>query len=279
MLLNTFCHVPGIGLKSEAKLWSQGLLRWEDALSAPSDVQRRYPFLQSRMEESLQYMEQRDPGYFGDHLPSDCLWRIFPEFRDSTAYLDIETNGLAGHRARVTTIALFDGKIVRYYVTGENLEQFRQDISQYKVLVTYNGVCFDVPFIEQYLHVPMNHVHIDLRFLLKSLGYTGGLKGCEKKFGIDRRELDGVNGYFAVLLWRDFRENKNDKALETLLAYNVLDAVNLEFLMVSAYNLKVQGTPFADTHCLSLPEAVENPFRADLETVERIISYIEHTSS
>ena len=59
----------------------------------------------------------------------------------------------------------------------------------------------------------MNQAHIDLRYLLKSLGYTGGLKGCEKKAGIDRGELDGVNGYFAVLLWQDYQRNRNEKPL------------------------------------------------------------------
>jgi hypothetical protein len=39
-----------------------------------------------------------------------------------------------------------------------------------------------------------------LRYLLKSLGYTGGLKGYEKKAGIDRGELEAINGYFAVML-------------------------------------------------------------------------------
>ncbi len=121
----------------------------------------------------------------------------------------------------------------------------------------------------------MNQVHIDLRFLLKGLGYTGGLKGCEKKLGLDRRELDGVNGYFAVLLWRDFRQNRNEKALETLLAYNVLDAVNLEYLMVRAYNLKIQETPFCDTHQIPLPEPAENPFQPDMETIERLMSQLE----
>ena len=104
----------------------------------------------------------------------------------------------------------------------------------------------------------------------KNLGYTGGLKGCEKKLGIDRHELDGVNGYFAVLLWYDYRKKNNQKALDTLLAYNTLDAVNLHQLMVTAYNLKLKETPFYEEHRLELPEPVQNPFEADVETLERI---------
>jgi uncharacterized protein YprB with RNaseH-like and TPR domain len=52
----------------------------------------------------------------------------------------------------------------------------------------YNGKTFDVPFIEKYFGIRMNHAHIDLRYVLKSLGYAGGLKRCEKALGLDRGE-------------------------------------------------------------------------------------------
>lgn len=43
-------------------------------------------------------------------------------------------------------------------------------------------------------------------------------------------------GFFAVLLWQEFQQTGNIKALETLLVYNIEDVVNLETLMVLAYN-------------------------------------------
>ena len=58
--------------------------------------------------------------------------------------------------------------------------------------------------------------------------------------------------------------------LETLLAYNCRDTVNLETLMVMAYNLKLKDTPFREIHDLPLPNAPEIPFKADLETVDRV---------
>ncbi len=132
----------------------------------------------------------------------------------------------------------------------DKTSRFKEDIQKYKVLVTYNGKCFDVPFLQSYFGIKLNQVHIDLRYVLKSLGYTGGLKGCEKKAGIDRGDLDGVDGYFAVFLWNEYQRNKNDKALETLLAYNIQDVVNLETLMVLSYNLKLKETPFNESHQL-----------------------------
>ena len=43
---------------------------------------------------------------------------------------------------------------------------------------------------------------------------------------------EGVGGHFAVLLWAKDRSTGNRQALETLLAYNNQDAVNLEILRV-----------------------------------------------
>lgn len=273
MLKNTFCHIPGIGPKSEQNLWSMGVRSWQDVLAMPSrhPTQKKYSFLKSRVIESVAALEQGDAKYFADSLPVSGHWRIFSDFRDSVAYLDIETNGLAGSASRITTIAMYDGDKVHSYVKDTNLGQFIEDIQRYKVLVTYNGRCFDVPVIESHLGIRLRQAHIDLRFVLKSLGYTGGLKGCEKKLGLHRDELDGVDGYFAVLLWNDFIAKGNDKALDTLLAYNILDAVNLEHLMIEAYNIKIASTPFADTHRLPPAPSVSNPFKADIETVNRLM--------
>ncbi len=272
MLKNSFVHVRGIGMKSEQKIWSSGIHSWADLLNG--DLSGFSPIKRANLirsiEESSEQLSRSNPAFFGNCLPSKHYWRIFPEFRESTAYLDIETTGLDTWSNEVTTIAVYDGCSIFTYVQGQNLDQFEEDIQKYKVLVTYNGKCFDVPFLQSYFRMKLDQVHIDLRYVLKSLGYTGGLKECEKKAGIDRGCLDGIDGYFAVLLWNDYQRNKNDKALETMLAYNVQDAVNLETLMVLAYNLKLKETPFSETHQITLLSYPTLPFEADLETIERI---------
>jgi hypothetical protein len=79
-----------------------------------------------------------------------------------------------------------------------------------------------------------------------------------------------VDGSFAVFLWNEYQRNKNHKALETLLAYNIQDVVNLETLMELSYNLKLKETPFNKSHQLNLPSSPEIPFKADLETIEKV---------
>ena len=46
-----------------------------------------------------------------------------------------------------------------------------------------------------------------------------------------------------MLLWHDYRRSGNPRSLETLLAYNIQDVVNLETLLVMAYNLKIRPRP------------------------------------
>jgi hypothetical protein len=274
MLRNSFCHIPGIGLKSERDLWGKGVLDWNDVFKngKVSPPRIGYQALCNYVKRSLHHLERGDAAYFSRALPRSETWRLFHEFKHSIAYLDIETTGLGNGLDHITTIAMYDGRKISHYVYGRNLEDFVEDLAQYDVLVTYNGLCFDIPFIERFFGIKLRHAQIDLRFILKSLGYTGGLKGCEKSVGLDRKELKGVDGYFAVLLWRDFESKKNEKALETLIAYNVLDAVNLETLMTIAYNEKLIETPFDISHRAPMPRTPKNPFKPDKETIEEIVS-------
>jgi uncharacterized protein YprB with RNaseH-like and TPR domain len=272
MLQNTFCHIRGIGPVTERQLWEDGTQSWSAALEqdqiplSPTKAAR----LKSSLQESITHLESDDARYFGQHVPSNQQWRMFPEFRHSIAYLDIETTGLGGPGDHITTIAVYDGRSISCYVHGQNLDAFREDVARYALIVTYNGKCFDVPFIENDLGLRMLQAHIDLRYVLASLGCRGGLKGCERQLGLDRQDLQDVDGFFAVLLWRDYVRKGNVRALETLLAYNILDVVNLEALMIIAYNKKLLDTPFADSHRLPGPELPPNPFHADRETIERL---------
>jgi len=73
-----------------------------------------------------------------------------------------------------------------------------------------------------------------------------------------------------VLLWHDYVKKKNHAALETLLAYNIVDTVNLEALMVFAYNRHITQTPFAESLRLPPPTAPQIPFVPDGPTVTRL---------
>lgn len=271
MLKNTFCHIPKITEQDEKEIWALGYSNWKNfkdkAISSLS--QNKLSLLNEHLVLSNKQLRNGDPHYFANLLPVKNHWRLFPEFRNTIAYIDIETTGLS-HSDIITTIALYDGKNIFTYVSGVNLDDFKNDILKYKVIVTYNGKSFDVPFIRRFLDIEMNHVHIDLRYPLFDLGYKGGLKKCEKSLGIDRGELEEVDGYFAVLLWREYQRTKQKEVLDTLLAYNIEDVVNLEYLMIKAYNLKLIETPFQDSLQIELPERIEIPFDVSQDVIRKI---------
>lgn len=272
MLKNTFQHIPGIGKKTEERIWSAGVVDW-DCLDKPQPInlpRKTVETLAAYCRESREQFAGGNPAYFEGLLSASLGWRIFPEFRDHTVYLDIETDGLDSYYGHITTIALYDGADIFWYIQGKNLDDFVADIQKYKVVVTYNGKTFDIPFIQEYFRIKLPHAHIDLRYVLASLGYKGGLKRCEKSLGLDRGSLEGIDGAFAPLLWNEYQIHNSREALETLLAYNIEDVVNLETLMVMAYNLKIADTPFAKTHLVPLPRAPEIPFRPHRPTVEKI---------
>jgi uncharacterized protein len=273
VLQNTFSHLPGIGLRTEQQLWGRGVHSWDifraEATPLPFG-KARAAALRRDLEHSLLRLHENDARFFAQRLPPELHWRLFRDFRHSTAYLDIETTGLGLPDDHITTIALYDGKSVRTYVYGENLHRFAADVAAFELVVTYNGKCFDLPFIRGFLGIDMDQAHIDLRYVLKSVGYSGGLKGCERQAGIARDALEGVDGYFAVLLWQEYVKRNDVKALETLLAYNAMDTVNLETLMVLAYNLKLRDTPFHDLRVGENHTTPDIPFKPDIETIDRI---------
>lgn len=266
MLLNTFVHLPGIGEKTERSLWQAGILSW-DMFREP------YPDFLSGQKIRLirQYLGREadflanppGPETYSLLLQTSQHWRLFPHYRKAVAFLDIETTGMSGPACEITTIALYDGTAVHTYIQGENLQDFPAAIAGYEVIVSYNGKAFDVPVVEKYFGIRLKQVHIDLCHVLRSLGCKGGLKQCEKRFGLDRGLLAGVDGYFAVLLWQEYLQTGERRALETLLAYNIEDAVNLEPLMVHAYNLKLAETPFRETQALPLPKPPLKPYLPD----------------
>ena len=272
MLQNTFCHISGIGVKTEANIWEKGICNWTDFINLAAQMKPipRYQLALDSLEKSFLHLENENAKYFEALLPSHLHWRLFPEFRKYTAYVDIETTGLDTEYNDITTISLYDGNTIKYYINGQNLERFQDDILNYNIIVSYNGKCFDIPFLEGYFRTRFDHVQIDLRYVLSSLGYKGGLKKCEVQLGIDRGDLSGVDGYFAVLLWADYIRNKNEKALETLLAYNIEDVVNLETLMVMAYNMNIKNTPFYHELEIELPPLPDIPFQTDLDTLDRL---------
>ena len=242
MLTNSFIHIDGVGEIIEKRIWGEGAQSWLDFLSAPPKF-LSYPVVKQiyrELEKSMQALEEGDIYYFKRTLPPRYHWRLYPEFKDHICFFDIETTGLSAFQSHITTVACYDGKQTTTFVRGENLHDLPDHLKKYKVLSTFNGKMFDVPFVEQEMKIRLGQPNIDLMHVLKGLGYKGGLKACENKLGIGREELKGVDGRVAIALWQCFKETKDRDFLDTMLAYNVEDAVNLQRLLVICHNMRLE---------------------------------------
>ncbi len=238
MLRQTFLHVPGVGYRTEERLWRSGLESWEDVGTAKAVVlpPRLRAALEQEVGTSEDALRRGRYRYFADRLPSREHWRAWPEFRDHAAFVDIETTGLDIGRDALTVVGVYDGARKRSFIRGENLEDLPQALEDRRLLVTFNGSRFDVPFLRRaFPRMRLDQLHLDLMNPLHRLGYWGGLKRIERRFGIERSdETSGLGGFDAVRLWHE-HEAGNEEALETLVAYNLEDVVHLEPLAEFAY--------------------------------------------
>ncbi|MFQ5808268.1 MAG: ribonuclease H-like domain-containing protein [Armatimonadota bacterium] len=244
LLERTFIHIPGIGAKTERRLWECGIQRWADFIAAaPRGRDAGLPMSPGRAWLAAQQLAEcegclrsGDHAHFAGALPGPEHWRAYDAFKGKAAYVDIETTGLGG-RAHITVIGLYDGLRTRTYIAGENLDEFPEDIAQYSLLVTYNGATFDLPFIQRaFPALRLDQLHVDLRYALARLGLTGGLKAVESRVGLARDErVAGLDGWDAVRLWREYQAG-SEESLETLVLYNTADIENLELLMEHAYD-------------------------------------------
>ena len=236
------------GPAAGAVLWDQGILDWDQFLATAQDGRLRGRNHQSAVElvrHSLDALASGDAGFFKPHMPAREAWRLYSEFADRALFLDIETTGLSGDYDDVTVIGALGNGELALFIKGINLEQFPAYIAQFPLLVSFNGSQFDVPFLRT--HFPqarLDQSHIDLRFVLASLGYKGGLKVVESRLGLHRDPaIQGVDGFEAVRLWHRYRRGDRT-ALERLILYNLTDVANLVELAETGVGLKRQRMAF-----------------------------------
>lgn len=252
MLTSTFIHAQGIGPTTEKRLWEAGYRTWQDILAAgpkelPLTTTQRSMLLPT-LEASQKAMEAEDWQYFAGVLPSSEHWRAAPLLMERIGFLDIETNG--GFSADdITIIGVYDGYESRILVKGRDLEEFTAEAERVALWVTFFGTGFDLPFLRRrFPDLPLNQMHIDLCSALRRLGYKGGLKRIEERLGISRPpEVEGMSGFDAVTLWRQYRRRNDVDALNRLIAYNRVDIENLQLLLAFAYPRLREAAGFPET--------------------------------
>lgn len=149
------------------------------------------------------------------------------------AYLDIETTGLCSFYDEITVIGIClasdrENKLIQLVgaeVTKPNLLRTLRCVD---TIYTYNGNNFDLPFISARLGVDLKEFfhHRDLMHDCWRNNLYGGFRAVERQLGISR-QLQGISGVDAVVLWWRYKNNSDKKALDLLLKYNREDVLNL----------------------------------------------------
>jgi len=239
MLKKSFIHLPGIGKESEASLWKKGVLEWDDVFSNNEVCLR----VKEEVMKSIIEYGKENLSYFAESLPKNEHWRVYEQLKNKCCFLDIETSGLNKEDDIITVIGLYDGKESKIFVHGKNMGQFTKEIAKYDMVVTFNGACFDLPYIRKKIsNAKLPNFHVDLRYAMKNIGYVGGLKKIERELGHNRdASIADVDGFEAVRLWKAY--TKGDKsALNKLIEYNKADIENLKPLMEFAYEKLCEKT-------------------------------------
>ena len=152
------------------------------------------------------------------------------------AYLDIETTGLSAFSGAITVVGIYlcDNRDARFIqLVGRDITRYSllETLEGVDTIYTYNGRRFDLPFINVQLGINLEELfnHRDLMYDCWRYNLRGGFKAVERQLGIPR-ELVEVDGRMAVRLWWRYVDSFDLEALDTLLAYNREDVVNLKEL-------------------------------------------------
>jgi uncharacterized protein YprB with RNaseH-like and TPR domain len=241
MLRNSFILLDGIARQRELRLWTSGILTWDDFIDEPQ-IRGISETRKTSMDDDLVVARDRlavhDSEYFASRIGSRDQWRCLDEFGGSVAYLDIETTGISP-RSPITLVGIYDGTRMHTLTRGRDLNgrSLNAILSSVEMIVTFNGASFDLPMIEsQYPGSIPVRPHVDLKYPLRRLGHVGGLKAIERELGIERdRRVEYMTGEDAVYLWRLWDKNGNRNALDLLVEYNSEDCRNLASLAKYAY--------------------------------------------
>ncbi|MHA1584384.1 MAG: ribonuclease H-like domain-containing protein [Promethearchaeota archaeon] len=279
MIECTFSHVKSVYRKGELRLWQSGITSWEKLIAMPNPhphfTKKMWNNLRKEIINCQKAWKEQNIDYFLTHFDDEQLWRMFTNFQDKILYFDCEMTGLDINKDELITIAAFDGKTTRFFIKGQNLDDFGEYVQKFPAICTFDGERADIPFIEKDLKIFLDNIHFDLFKMSRFLGLSGGLKQIEFRLGINRDDLTGVDGRFAIELWRLYKLTNDEQYLETLLAYNAEDAVNLEEILYSFYLLLQKQEHFPEKRILHEKSHINIPYSANPSIIEEITTILE----
>jgi uncharacterized protein YprB with RNaseH-like and TPR domain len=270
MILSTFQLTPGLGPVREGRVWGSGIACWADYVASAARV---VPValdaaLRSAITTAGAAYAAGDVNYLAALLPAREHWRLFQAFGEDAAYLDIETGDDVVGFASISAIGVLDRRGPRLLLGGRDLHLFPELARHWSMLVTFNGLSFDVPILRQaFPEWQPPNAHVDLRHVLGRLGHHGTLKDLERRLSalhLTRPDhLAGLHGWNVCGLFRRGRDGDSE-ALRRFAEYNLYDVVNLRTLMAYAYNSLVESVTSRAPAVCAAAGRVAVPGRGDV---------------
>ena len=237
MITNSFIFLERVGHKLEQAIWNNGIYDWDSFLKnnrIKGMSRYRKLYYNRKILNAKKALYNFDSGYFIELLPQSEMWRLYDFFREDAVFLDIETTGLSKLQDDITVFGLYDGLNTKTMIKNINLDyrSLKKELEKYKLIVTFNGASFDLPFIEKrYPNLLPKIPNFDVKSLTDKLGLKGGLKNIEKELGIKRNEIiNKFGGGDALTLWRMYRATGDEYYLNLLVEYNEYDIMNLKLV-------------------------------------------------
>ena len=235
MIQNSFIFLERVKRGIEKRLWKQGIYSWasfldRDKIHGLSTARKRY--YDRKIMQARRALYNFDSTYFKNILPQSEYYRLYDFFKEDCVFLDIETTGLDSKNNDITVIGLFDGINTKTMIKNINLDykKLKEELQRYKLIVTFNGSSFDVPFINKtYPGLLPDIPNFDVKSITPRLNLKGGLKKIERKLGIRRNKIiEKFYGGDALTLWKMYRSTNDEYYLNLLIEYNDDDIINLK---------------------------------------------------
>lgn len=241
MIKSSFIFLDSISYIKEKYLWFNGISNWNRFLQA-KDIKgiskKRKCIHNLKIRQAKRELIDENSNYFSNLLPKKEHWRLYNYFKDECIFLDIETSNVS--KGYITCITLYDGINTMTFVRkfNLNLKYIKEILSRYKMIVTFNGNVFDIPFLKKRYNKLIPEVPCwDLRHSCQRLNLKGGLKIIEKELGIKRNNkiIKKLHSGDPIKLWRTFLATGDKYYVELLVEYNQEDTINLQTIADKIY--------------------------------------------
>ena len=154
MITSSFSFLEGFGRKQEQNMRNLGIDNWDlflrnEKIKGVSGKRKCY--YDRKILEARKALYNSDSSYFVNLLSQSEMWRLYDFFKSEAVFLDIETTGLSKNEDDITVFGLYDGINTKTMIKGINLDYgaLKKELNKYKLIVTFNGASFDLPFIEK----------------------------------------------------------------------------------------------------------------------------------